>query len=189
MDQTFFHMAFVAIFITFLAIRVAYHRLAMRSRGKVEYKESKRFIAVRFILALLLVPALFAYMFQPDILSWAALSLPEWMRWLGVLLGLASLPLLLWVHWALGSNFSGTLHVREEHTLVTHGPYRWVRHPMYSVFYVFMLSILLMTANWLVGGVSLLALTLVMVARLKNEEATMIEKFGDRYREYMRRTG
>jgi protein-S-isoprenylcysteine O-methyltransferase Ste14 len=104
-------------------------------------------------------------------------------------MGLASLPLIVWVQQALGSNFSTTLHVREEHTLVTHGPYRWVRHPMYTVLYLHFISIFLLTQNWFIGGVFLVALTLIVGLRLKNEEATMVDKFGEAYRSYMLRTG
>ena len=97
--------------------------------------------------------------------------------------------LIWWVQWALGSNFSTTLHVRDEHTLVTHGPYRWVRHPMYAVLYVHMVALFLISANWLIGGALLLVLTLVVAVRLGKEEAVMVEKFGDEYRAYMERTG
>jgi protein-S-isoprenylcysteine O-methyltransferase Ste14 len=97
--------------------------------------------------------------------------------------------LILWIQWALGSNFSTTLHVREEHTLVTFGPYRWVRHPMYSVLFVFLVGIFLITANWYIGGVPLAALILIVVTRLPKEEAAMLEKFGAEYQHYMQTTG
>jgi protein-S-isoprenylcysteine O-methyltransferase Ste14 len=93
------------------------------------------------------------------------------------------------VHTALGDNFSTTLHLRENHTLVTDGPYRWIRHPMYTVLYVHLIGIFLLTGNWLIGGVYFLALSLIIVFRLNREEATMVEKFGDQYRQYMEQTG
>jgi protein-S-isoprenylcysteine O-methyltransferase Ste14 len=55
--------------------------------------------------------------------------------------------------------------------------------------FIFLLSLVLLTGNWFIGGVPLLALTLVVVWRLGREEAAMIEKFGDDYRAYMRRSG
>jgi len=184
-----FHYSFIFVVLAFMIIRVAYHRLALRTMGKVEFKEGSLAKGVRLVLALPLVTVLVTYMVQPEVLSWAAFPLPEWARWVGLLMALAALPLLWWVHSSLGSNFSGLLHVREEHTLVTNGPYRWVRHPMYSVFYLYMIGILLLTSNWLTGGLMLAGLTLVMVTRLEREEKTMIEKFGDRYRDYMKHTG
>jgi protein-S-isoprenylcysteine O-methyltransferase Ste14 len=75
------------------------------------------------------------------------------------------------------------------HQLVTHGPYRWVRHPMYSVFYVLFVSWFLITANALIGCLWVGAITLIVIDRLDHEEQVMIETFGDEYRQYMQRTG
>jgi protein-S-isoprenylcysteine O-methyltransferase Ste14 len=189
MEQSFFHYAFIAVFLAFVALRLTYHRKARRTMGKAEFKEGKLHIAVRLIFGIPFLLTLVAYMFQPEILSWAALPLPAWLRWIGLVMAAGSLPLFWWVHSALGSNFSGTLHVREEHTLVTHGPYRRVRHPMYTAFYIYLLGILFLTANWFIGGFFLTGLTVVVINRLKNEESAMVEKFGDRYLEYMKHTG
>jgi protein-S-isoprenylcysteine O-methyltransferase Ste14 len=95
---------------------------------------------------------------------------------------------MVWVQRALGANFDVTLLVCAEHTLVTTGPYRWVCHPMYSVLFLFELAVLL-TANWFVGGVPLVALTLIVATRAKREEAVMLNTFGEAYRHYMERTG
>lgn len=189
MSQTFFHVAFVAVFVGFTAIRAAYNRKAEQERGAVEYKEGQRHVLLRLIFGIPFMLLLVGYVVWPRLLGWAALPLPRWSQWLGLALGLVSLPLVWWVQWALGANFSTTLHVRDEHTLVTHGPYRWVRHPMYTVLYVHLLALFLLTANGFIGGVPLVALTLIVVTRLSNEEATMTEVFGDRYRHYAGRTG
>jgi protein-S-isoprenylcysteine O-methyltransferase Ste14 len=60
---------------------------------------------------------------------------------------------------------------------------------MYTTFYLFVLGVLLLTANWFIGAPLLIGLTLIVVTRLRNEEAAMTEKFGDSYREYIRHTG
>lgn len=60
---------------------------------------------------------------------------------------------------------------------------------MYTLLFMHTMAILLLTKNWFVGGVLLITLTLVVTPRLKNEEVSMIEKFGDGYREYMKHTG
>jgi protein-S-isoprenylcysteine O-methyltransferase Ste14 len=189
MDPIFFHYNFIAVFLAFMVIRVAYQRIALRTRGKVDIREGNLAKVMRLVWAVPLLAVLITYMVRPDALSWAALPLPEWAQWLGLAMAWGALPLLWWVHWALGSNFSGLIHIRDEHTLVTHGPYRWVRHPMYTVFYVYMTGLLLLTSNWLIGGLFLLGVTLAVIPRLPREEALMIEKFGDTYREYMKRTG
>lgn len=188
MDQTFFHLVFVFVFVTFAVIRAVYQKRTEGARSGARFKEGKLLTLFRLAVGLPFMILVVAYLVQPGLLGWATFPLPAWAQWAGVGLGLASLPLIVWVHEALGSNFSTTLHVRDAHTLVTRGPYRWVRHPMYTVLYVHFFAVLLLTRNWLVGGVFLLAMTLIIAQRLKHEEATMIETFGDSYREYMRHT-
>jgi len=72
---------------------------------------------------------------------------------------------------------------------VTIGLYRTVRHPMYTALFLSLLAILLLTRNSLVGAVPLVGLCVILLFRIPHEESAMIEKFGDAYREYMKRTG
>jgi protein-S-isoprenylcysteine O-methyltransferase Ste14 len=71
---------------------------------------------------------------------------------------------------------------------VTHGPYRWVRHPFYVTAALLMASVTVLASNWLIGLTSLIVLVLLSV-RTPKEERMLIERFGERYREYMARTG
>ena len=129
-----------------------------------------------------------AYLLNPRWMEWSRLSLPTWLRWTGAGLGAASLPLVYWVFRTIGENITPTVETRKDHELVTVGPYRWVRHPLYSVGTSFFVSLSLVAANWFMGLTSLLALAMLMV-RLPKEEEKLIERFGDEYREYMKRTG
>ena len=189
MSELFFHLVFVFVFASFTLIRMIYHRRASQSRGEVEFREGKTHIVLRLLVGIPFMLSLLVYIFAPRLFSWAAFDLPLWARWTGIGLGLASLPLIIWVQQALGSNFSTVLHVRQEHSLVTRGPYRWVRHPMYTVLFIHLAGILLVTANWYIGGVPLAALLLIVITRLGNEEQLMQEKFGEAYRAYMQSTG
>jgi protein-S-isoprenylcysteine O-methyltransferase Ste14 len=184
-----FHAIFIGVVLAFTGIRMYYHRLAQRQMGPAAFREGRGHVAWRVALGLPWLAALLAYMARPSLLDWARIPLPEWAPWLGAGLGLASLPLIAWVQWALGANFSTVLHVRDRHTLVTHGPYRWVRHPMYTVLAMFCLSVLLLTGNLIVGGVPVAALALIVVTRVRREETAMAEKFGEAYQAYMQRTG
>jgi len=188
-EQTIFHLIFVASFTAFTFIRMVYHRKAAQGMGKAEFKEGRLNFTLRKGFGIPFILALFAYMFYPPLLSWAAIDLPAWAQWIGVVLSLSVVPLILWIQHALGLNFSTTLHVREEHTLVTSGPYERVRHPMYTVLFLQAVGFLLLTRNLLIGGVYLAALIIVVVSRINNEEKAMLEKFGDEYHEYMQRTG
>jgi protein-S-isoprenylcysteine O-methyltransferase Ste14 len=132
--------------------------------------------------------ALIAYVINPDWMAWSALPLPAWVRWLGVAGAIAAAAGMVAVLTSLGTNLTDTVIVREHHTLVTRGPYRWVRHPFYAAFALGLASNTLVTSNWFLGLAGLLAVALVVV-RTSDEERKLIERFGDQYRCYMERTG
>ncbi len=134
-------------------------------------------------LALMLSVA--AYVLNLRWMKWSSLDLPVWLRWSGAGLGTASLPLALWVFRTIGKNITPSVETREEHELVTGGPYRWVRHPLYAVGSSFFVSLSLVAANWFMGLSSLS----VLLVRSPKEEEKLIERFGDEYRQYMKRTG
>ena len=95
---------------------------------------------------------------------------------------------LWWTFHSLGKNLTDTVVTRRAHTLVTHGPYRWVRHPFYVLGFVWLFALTLLSANWLLGVLGLLVMTMLVI-RTRIEEAKLAERFGDEYREYVRRTG
>ena len=128
------------------------------------------------------------YVVAPDRIKWASLTMPTWLRWAGAGLASGALPLFLWTHQALGKNWSIALATKERQTLVSSGPYRWVRHPMYTAISAFWLGGFLLSANWVVG-VAALGTGLLCAARVGDEEALMVEEFGDQYRAYMEGTG
>src|SRR5207249_3892493 len=151
--------------------RLYQHWKAETYKGSNFWKsEGKLLGTVRLVLVVPFLWGVLAYMFAPRQLAWAALPVPLAFRWFGTGLVLLSLLLLVWVHRALARNFSSTLRIRADHTLVTSGPYRWVRHPMYTVFCLAFVGICLQTANWFLGGAGLLALGIVMIVRTPIEE-------------------
>lgn len=129
------------------------------------------------------------YIIYPAWISWAAWPLPTWLRWIGVLPGAACVLLLAWIFHSLGKNFSTSLAIRTDQTLVTYGPYRWVRHPMYTAFVMLWVAFLLISANWLIGLTGLAGYALTMIVRTPMEEQMMVDKFSARYMEYMTHTG
>lgn len=164
-------------------------KFSPRERLKESAKWEGKLIMVPWIISsTLFFAVVFIYILYPPWVAGFTLTLPVWLRWVGVALGIASLPLLLWVHHALGEYFSKELTLREQHKLVTSGPYRWVRHPMYSALFVLFLALSFMSANWLIllSGV---AVIITIYARIGKEEVMLIKEFGDEYRDYMKRTG
>jgi protein-S-isoprenylcysteine O-methyltransferase Ste14 len=78
---------------------------------------------------------------------------------------------------------------KPEQPLVTTGPYRWVRHPLYTVGLALFLSIGLMAANWLILLLTMVASIAIRLVVIPREEAQLIARFGDDYRHYRSGTG
>jgi protein-S-isoprenylcysteine O-methyltransferase Ste14 len=74
-------------------------------------------------------------------------------------------------------------------SLVTSGPYRFIRHPIYTAFLFILGSTLFISANWLIGTAWIGMTVLEVASRVGFEEQLMLEYFGDQYRDYMKRTG
>jgi protein-S-isoprenylcysteine O-methyltransferase Ste14 len=187
--MSFFHWIFAANFTAMLVMRIHYRIKAVRSRAQVEYREGWLNMTIRGVFGVLYIGGVLGYIFYPAYLDWAQFSLPHLARWIGALLSMLSLALLWWVQSALDVHFDTTLHVQTGHKLVTHGPYRWVRHPMYTSLFLMGLGYLLLTANWMVGGLMLVSVAVLVWVRVPREEAMLIERFGQEYLDYMGRSG
>ena len=175
----------VAVFLPF----AVYHRVRSNSGEKLDRWQEGTFIL--FGLRLSPLPGFaggLAWMVEPRWMAWSSVPLPAWLRWCGVVATGFSGILVVWTFHHLGKNLTDTVVTRRDHTLVTTGPYRYVRHPFYLAFAMGMVGGSLVTANWflLVSGLIPLAF---LIARTRIEEAKLIERFGDDYRRYMAKTG
>lgn len=184
-----FRVALAVVIALTMSVTV-YHRLqAAKSGEAISRKEEGYAFAITLRFAgLCLWIATFGYLVFPDGFEWASVPLPDWVRWSGVVAGVFCSLLMFWTLSSLGRNLTDTVVTRKDATLVTNGPYRWVRHPFYVTAALLMLSVTVLTANWLIGVASLIVLVLLAV-RTPKEEAMLIERFGDQYREYMAKTG
>lgn len=171
-------------------IRIYYWGYAAAHAGSKSVRnEGKYLFWVRMLIALPGFALVFVYIYAPAALPWRMLELPLVARWFGVPVGALSLALLAWVHAHLGRNFSTTLHIREDHTLVTSGPYRWVRHPMYTAFLLFATSFFLMSGEPVISAIFAVSFAIVMIVRTPREEEQLLAMFGGRYQRYMDQTG
>jgi len=107
---------------------------------------------------------------------------------LGLLLFVAALALFYATHKALGRNWSVTLAVRAEHALVTGGVYRFVRHPMYTAFWMWAIAQAFTLQNWLAGTAGIIGFGTLYVLRVAREEALMRETFGAAWEAYAAHT-
>lgn len=167
-----------------------YHRYKARKVAGVipRRAEGRALILARIVFALPLWAAVLIYAIQPRWMGWAEVGLPAWLRWTGVAVGGATVPFLYWVFRSLGTNISETILTKERQTLVTHGPYRWVRHPLYSGACVGLAALSLIAANWFMGLMTLLVMGALPLL-VKREEEHLRVRFGPAYQEYAGRTG
>ncbi len=112
-----------------------------------------------------------------------------WARWAGVLVAALGFALLEWSHRALGRNWSDHPRITESQTLVTSGPYRWIRHPIYTAFLLILGSPLLISANGFIGGLWITLTALDVRGRIRFEEERMQARFGEAYESYLSETG
>jgi protein-S-isoprenylcysteine O-methyltransferase Ste14 len=121
--------------------------------------------------------------------SFADYSVP---LWIGVT-GVAILVLGDWVFWKshqdLGTNWSPTLEIRQNHTLVTEGIYQRIRHPMYLSIWLLVISQAMILPNYVAGFSGVLPFGVLYFLRVGKEEKMMTEQFGSEYEQYLRKTG
>lgn len=151
-------------------------------------REGRLAFAIRFLSFFVLIGILIAYAVNPPWIRALSIPLPAWLRWAGLALGLLSLALWVWTQQALGAQWSAQLQLRQDHQLITTGPYTHVRHPLYTAMVGWAVGLALVTANWIFVGLAALSAAVFFV-RVPREEQMMLERFGDDYRSYMQRTG
>ncbi|MBI3151475.1 MAG: isoprenylcysteine carboxylmethyltransferase family protein [Chloroflexi bacterium] len=190
MNENFFRILAAVILFTGIGISSYFRRKADRDTGEKLSRKADGTPTMMLIriggLILWLSPLV--YLINPQWMAWAKIGLPEWVRWLGVGIGILCTFGIYWLFSSIGSGITPVSATRKEHKLSTKGPYRWVRHPLYTAGSSFIVSFGMMADNWFIALLGILAF-IGMAIRTPKEEANLIEKFGDEYREYMKRTG
>lgn len=130
----------------------------------------------------------FVHLFTPW-LDFANYSLPAWAGWLGAAVFAAALWLLWRSHGDLGKNWSAKLEISRQHTLVTVGVYKYVRHPMYAAHWLWGAAQALLLANWIAGPALLVTFLPLYLFRVGREERMMLEHFPHEYRALTEQTG
>ena len=137
-------------------------------------------------LSMLILPLIYS---ATPWLDFANYSLPTWAGWLGVALMLLALFIFWRAHADLGPNWSPSLEIRTGHKLITNGIFGYIRHPMYASAWIWAIAQPLLLQNWVAGFLNLLVFILFYSLRVRAEEKMMLDTIGDKYREYMNKTG
>ena len=96
--------------------------------------------------------------------------------------------MLFWAHLSLGEFWTCDLGTRSDHHLVESGLYRWIRHPLYTSFFLIAVGFLFMTGDWLIAAL-MFAHCWAVAARAPKEEEMLLSRLGQSYASYLRRTG
>jgi protein-S-isoprenylcysteine O-methyltransferase Ste14 len=187
MTQLSFKIAFIILWIIYIIVRAPFdsqHKQAEKLRKVNSATETMSLILLA--IGLMLIPLV--WMFSP-FLDAFSMGFPAWLRLFGVGIAILSLIYFRKIHKELGANWSPTLEIKVQHQLIKTGPYKSIRHPMYTQIWMWAIAQALIVSNIYAGFSGIIAWGIVYFIRVPKEEKMMQEYFGKEYTEYMARTG
>ncbi len=181
------HLVYLLFLFVMFGFRIPRARQYNRISRKISHQNAvDKILQFLFGVGTTLLPVVFIF---SERLHFANYQLPEGAE----LIGLVLLILAVWFfhasHRDLGKNWSPSLEVREEHTLVTKGIYSKIRHPMYVSAWLWNLAVPFLLHNWLVSGFAIFGVGLLYFIRVPKEESMMVVEFGEQYLYYQKQTG
>jgi protein-S-isoprenylcysteine O-methyltransferase Ste14 len=192
-------MPFRIVFWVFLLFVIVFNRIIPAFRAKKSEEkilpnikaiknEGKTTFFLRIILFVLFLAFLIFYSIYPPFMYLIHFDFPIWLRWLGTLFAFIGVVFWIYSQVVLDMYWSPQLQVQKEHKIITSGPYRVIRHPIYSAMFIWLIGLALFTANMVFALLALLTI-IGLILRVPKEEKMMIEQFGDEYKKYIQITG
>jgi protein-S-isoprenylcysteine O-methyltransferase Ste14 len=196
-NELLFRVIFSTLWIIFFA-NLTWVRYSAREHARKQPidqtapHERRLQIAALALLAPFWFGGIVLYATLPSWIMFLSIPLPDWFRLIVVCVTVPGIPFTVWSYRTLGKNWVHALEPskflqRKKETLVTSGPYHYIRHPIYSGAFTFIIAQALVAANWLLL-LSALGILTIFYMQIDKEEAMLIDRFGDEYREYMKRT-
>ena len=186
MDDIFWKAGYFFLFIIWFCIQVYYGKQSAVNKVKEKVRPGfesflvgLHFIGMTIPLLVVLTPFLDSF----------AIPLPEPVRFIFLIIFAFNIWLFVVAHRDLGMNWSAILEIREGHRLVRTGIYRYIRHPIYTHFWIWVIAQGIVLANALVLVFGIIAWGILYFFRVPKEEEMLIAEFGDEYRNYMKVTG
>lgn len=179
----------VVVSVAFVIV-AGYHRAqSVRSRERIDRtKEGWPILISLRVAGLITFGTAGAWLWNPRWFEWATVPVPDWVRLFGVAGYAFAVSWLIWMFHTLGRNLTDTVVARRNAHLVEHGPYRYVRNPMYTGILIVGLSLGLALGTWLLPSGSVLVFSILAI-RTRIEEYYLVAHFGDQYVRYMARVG
>lgn len=181
--------ALIALSLALLAVGI-YHRIRSQQSGESldRSKEGWGLMVGIRMTGLATWATVATWFFRPAWFAWAKFPMPEGVRWMGIAGFTVACVWLAWMFFTLDRNLTDTVVTRRAAQMVEHGPYRYVRNPMYVGVLMIGVSAGVAAGTWLIP-LEALAGFLLLAKRTAIEEKYLIARFGDRYRGYMARVG
>jgi len=185
-----FRLIILGVLLLAFGISASFRKRARDEGGTIKRQEEGWLIlGLRMGLALPLLIVILLNIFWPASLAWAKFSPPTWLRYTGLVLAVLCTPLIWWVFSSIGKNISETVLIKDEHELVTHGQYTWIRHPLYGSALLLLLSMSLVFGDWIIFGYTLTGVLAFRLLVIPAEEKELLDAFGEDYECYQSRTG
>jgi protein-S-isoprenylcysteine O-methyltransferase Ste14 len=179
----------VVYFVLFMVISTVRKYFTSKQAKKGMAKEKRTGLDLFFLVINgigMIIPLIYVFTSKLDFANY---YLPDWVGWIGVLIILDAAWLLFLSHRDLGRHWTISVGLREGHSLITTGIYKYLRHPMYAAHLVWAFGQILILHNWIAGYSFIVTMLPFYFYRSRREEEMLIEEFGDEYREYKQKTG
>jgi protein-S-isoprenylcysteine O-methyltransferase Ste14 len=165
-----------------------YWLATMLDTKKIAVNESAGLRVFRLTILALILALLLTDWLQIGPLAWRFLPPHSWLIWLGVVLTAVGCSLAIWARATLGRNWSDKVVLKVDHELIRTGPYRYLRHPIYSGVLIAVAGTAIKTGE-LRGVVALILLGTNYYIKATREEKILAVNFGQSFAEHKRRTG
>jgi len=179
----------IVYFIGFIIITVVRKIFTARFRNENIAVDNKTALDITLLVLNgigMIIPLIYVFSAK---LEFTDYSRPEWIGWMGAVLFLFASWLLYRSHADLNRNWIPIVGLRPNHTLITTGIYKNIRHPMYSAHLIWAIAQAMILPNWIAGFSFLIVLTPHIFIRMGVEEKLLIKQFSDEYQDYMNRSG